>query len=67
MERLGRASREIVTRRRDQKSCYLPLAIFQAGKRLNQASQESRAGTHYDGFLAVTFHELESIIRPFER
>jgi hypothetical protein len=21
----------------------------------------------YDGFLAVTFHELESIITPFER
>ena len=22
---------------------------------------------HYEGFLAVTFHELDSIIRPFER
>jgi hypothetical protein len=42
--------------------------MIENGSTFSQVTPGTIARTHhYEGFLAVTFHELDSIIRPFER
>jgi hypothetical protein len=42
--------------------------MIKNGSAFSRVTPGTIARTHrYEGFLAVTFHELDSIIRPFER
>jgi len=68
--RVGAPVASPITRRRpDGKILFSskPLAISRPETPQRRATGKFFRGTHHDGFLAVTFHELESIIRPFER